>query len=342
MVPRQTFHDHIKELRRRLMWVVLAIGITAGISYAARNHVTVWLQRPLHSTLYYTSPSGSFNFILKLSTIIGLFVALPVIIYNLIRFLEPALPKRISKKLIASTIGSSFFLALCGAAFGYFYMIPVSLKFFAGYATPEIRPLISANEYLSYLLNNVLLFALVFQIPLVILFIDRIKPFKPSKLLRYQRHVIVGAFGLAVVLPFTYDPVSQFIVAIPIIFLFYLSVVLLWIANRRHKPRRVKQKQTAPRPIFTLPTPQPSPHIANLPTAAVVTPVASFSSSRPRAIDGFAYRPQAVLPAHAEFAPRPVEHSEAPAAPIRPAPIRKLGGPSTAIDGVSPFWAHPA
>lgn len=239
MAPSLTFHDHIVELRRRLLWVGLSLAATAGLGYALRVRLINILQQPLGSPLFYSSPAGSFNFVMKLSMGIGIFVALPVIIYQILRYVEPALPHRIQKRTMLKIIGSSCLLALAGISFAYFQMIPLSLKFFAGYSTAAIKPLISADQYLSYIMGNLVTFALMFQIPLVILFINWVKPTNPRQLLKYQRHVIVGAFGLSIILPFTYDPISQFVVAIPIVFLFYLSTIMLWVVNKRRKPSKV-------------------------------------------------------------------------------------------------------
>ncbi len=327
MAPSQTFHDHIKELRRRIMWIVLAIGITAGISYALRVSLIRILQKPLGATLFYTSPAGSFNFIIKLSTIIGLFVALPVIIYQLLRFIEPALPINIKRSTMFKLISASFLLALGGIAFGYFYMVPMSLHFFAGYSTDQIKPLISANEYLSYLMGNLTIFALMFQIPLVVLFINWIKPTRPRKLLRYQRHVIVGSFALAVVLPFTYDPISQFIVAIPIIVLFYLSVILLWAANRG----RIYPGEASPAVSPILPTP-PAPYTEPM-LVPVLTPTIN---NRPRsiAVEGFVSRPVGALPRRTQYA-NSTELRQQVAG--QPKPSHKSSPkPRLSIDGISP------
>lgn len=327
MAPAQTFHDHIRELRRRLLWIVLAIGISGGISYVLRVKVIRLLQRPLGATLFYTSPAGSFNFILKLSTLIGLFIALPVIIYQLVRFIEPALPVNIKKRVMATVISASFALALLGIAFSYLYMIPMSLKFFAGYSTDQIKPLISANEYLSYMLGNLIIFALVFQIPLIVLFINWIKPMKPTKLLRYQRHVIVGAFGLAIVLPFTYDPISQFIVAIPIIVLFYLSVGLLWAANRGRiykgeVPKTVPIMAASPIPAVV--TDMPRPLLAPPPVLATHQPIITT--------DGF-------MASANEFKARVARQDPAPvsglSAPLAKPPMTILRRPRLSIDGIS-------
>lgn len=328
-VPFQTFHDHIKEVRRRLLWVILAIGVSAGIGYALRIPLINVLQHPLGAPLYYTSPAGSFNFAIKISMIIGMFVALPVIIYQLIRFLEPALPMRVKKGLMAKVIGSSFLLALTGIAFGYFYMIPMSLKFFAGYSTAHIQPLISANEYLSYIINNLIIFALVFQIPLIVLFINRIKPLKPSKLLHYQRHVVVGSFALAIILPFTYDPISQFIVAIPIVVLYYLSAILLWVANRGRKPRPAVQ------PAIPVPAYQ-KPLLPAIPSPPPATSLPMHFRRPVRSIDGFIHMPKpAVSTANAKLLATPkllVQEAK-----LRPA--AKLRRPPLAIDGITPFFS---
>ncbi len=278
MTPSQTFHDHVKELRKRLLWVILAIGISAGIAYAFHAPIIKVLQKPLGSPLFYTSPAGSFNFIVKLSMIIGMFIALPMIVYQLLAFISPALPKPLKKGRIARIIISSFLLALGGIAFGFFIMIPMSLHFFAGYSSEQIQPLISANEYLSYVMNNLILFALAFQIPLIILFINWIKPIGPRKLLRYQKHIVVGSFALALVLPFTYDPISQFIVALPIVFLYYLSALLLWMVNRKHKlpsSEPAIEKHTpalSPAPSYNF-VPQPAPVLAMPATPNSIKPI---------------------------------------------------------------------
>jgi sec-independent protein translocase protein TatC len=278
----QTFHDHIVELRRRLLWVVVAVGLSTTVGYLIRKHLITILQRPLGAPLYYNTPAGSFNFIFKLAFLVGFFITLPVVIYQLLRFIEPALPNKITRKLILKIISSSYILALAGIGFGYFYMIPMSLHFFAQYSSSQIRPLISANEYLSYIMGILITFALAFQIPLLVLFINRIKPIKPRRLLHYQRHVIVGSLVFALILPFTYDPISQFIVAIPIVIMYYLSIVVVAVANRRHR----RPKVTSP-PILL----QPAPKLVN-PTLNVAKPVASVAviPQRPprvrRSIDG--------------------------------------------------------
>jgi sec-independent protein translocase protein TatC len=211
---------------------VITIGVCGLIGYTFRNSIVNFIQRPLGSPLYYTSPAGSFNFVMKLAFLIGVFIAIPVIIYHLIKFIEPALPIKIKGSFLIKVIGSSFILALMGAAFGYYLIIPMSLHFFNSYSTHNIKPLISTGEYLTFIINAIISFVFLFQIPLIILFINFIKPLKPNDLLRYQKHVIIGSLIIAVILPFTYSPIIQFVLAIPIIALYYLSILLLLFVNR--------------------------------------------------------------------------------------------------------------
>lgn len=336
MGPSQTFNDHIAELKRRFLWVGLSIVVTAILGYVLREQMVAILQHPLGAPLFYSSPAGSFNFIIKLSTGIGIFVAMPVIIYNLLRFIEPALPHRITKIFFAKIIGASFALASAGIAFAYYQMIPLSLKFFAGYSTAEIKPLISADEYLSYIMGNMIAFALIFQIPLLILFINWVKPTKPKQLLKYQRHVIVGAFGLAVILPFTYDPISQFIVAVPIVILFYLSAILLWVVNRQPKKAKLG--------VFEFSTPKPynwpASNLAYTPELATQTvsptTISTVNASvhkNIRSLDGFIVQKTKPIIQNTLFTPEYVQ----PTAVIAMPPIIKPNiatHPRLSLDGI--------
>ncbi len=290
-----TFHEHIKELRTRFLYVIVSLGIAGAVCYVLRNPIIRFIQRPLHSALYYTSPAGSFNFIIKICTILGVFLALPVIVYNIVKFIEPALPKKLSGKTIMRVTGTSFVLAIMGGAFGYYVIVPMSLHFFMSYSSTTVRPLITTSEYLSFVLNVLITFALIFQIPLMVLFINFIKPLDPRGILRYQKYIVVASLVIAVLLPFTYDPISQFVLALPILGSFYISVFLIKIVNRKKKvivsnvepvlADELAMDQTAPEPI-PLPV-TPIVEEAPLPEPAFVQRP-QLKPKRSIYIDGFA------------------------------------------------------
>ena len=241
----QTFYEHVKELRKRITWAALAFMIGGLVGYIYRQPAIRFLSRPAHSPLYYNTPAGGFNLIMEVAAICGLFVAIPILAYQLVRFLAPAWGDSIRSKHVFIITVLSAVLAAMGAAFGYYIMLPLSLHFFGQFAIAGVHPLISANSYLDFVVKCILTFIVIFQIPLAILFINKIKPLPPRKMLKWEKYVIVGSLLLAVVLPFTYDPLSQFILAVPIIFLYNLSLVMIVWTNHWTKRKTRKQERKA-------------------------------------------------------------------------------------------------
>ena len=271
MNSSETFHDHVKELRNRLFVVLLSIGIFTVIGYLSRNSIVNFIHEPLSSPLYYNTPSGAFNLSMKISVVTGIFLSIPVILYNAVRFLEPALPTKLKRGHIGLTLIASSVLAIMGGLFGYYILLPLSLHFFGGYSSKTISPLLSANEYFNYVINLIIAFALLFQIPLLIDFANRIKPFRPKQLIKYQKHVIVGAIIIAIILPFTFDPITQFIVAVPIVALYYLSILIITISNRETRKQKTIRKYSNIAPIATKVSSY-SPVFNNISTEPIIKP----------------------------------------------------------------------
>ena len=249
MTSSETFHDHVKELRNRLFIVFLSVALFSILGYVLRNNLLNFIHQPLNSPLYYNTPAGAFNLSFKISAVFGIFISIPVILYNIIKFVQPALFNTIKPITISVILATSSVLAIVGAAFGFYILLPLSLHFFGGYSSKNITPLLSASEYFNYVLNIIIAFAILFQIPLIIDFINRIRPLKPKKLLKYQKHTIVGAIIIAIILPFTFDPLTQFIVAIPIVALYYLSIIMVSISNRQTREARLRSKYSKIEPI---------------------------------------------------------------------------------------------
>lgn len=234
--------EHIHELWLRIMSSVVVAFIGGGLAYLYRANIINFLQRPLHQNLYYTSPMGSFQFVMQVCLLVGIILALPTLIYNLLRFIEPAFENSFSRFLLLSVLVSSIGLAAMGVAFGYYLTLPFALQFFNSVGTNAIHPLISVNEYFSFILGYLATFAVVFQLPLLLLFVNRVKPFKPGGLTRWRGKVYIGAFAISLIMPSSPDPVSQVSLAIPIIVLYELSIFLIWYVNRKH--RRIERSAT--------------------------------------------------------------------------------------------------
>ena len=241
----QMFVHHLQELRKRILSIAAAFLVGGVIGYLVHNPIINLLKHPYSGTLYYGTPAGGFNFIMKICLLAGVLLATPVFTYNLIRFIQPALKEDMLRKSVRRLTLLSMLLAASGIIFAYWIIVPMSLHFFQGFKIAGVQPLISADSYLSFVISSLVTFIIVFQIPLIMTFIDRIKPMPPRKMLSYEKYVIVGALALAVVLPFTYDPITQFVVAIPIIVLYNLSILMIYASHRRRRTHIVQE------PLFT-------------------------------------------------------------------------------------------
>lgn len=232
------FIEHVYELRRRLMYVALSIIAFGTIAYLCQQPVIKFLLAPAHGQQFiYTSPGGGINFLFQICTYAGILASIPVIMYQLLGFFEPLLNRHIKQFIVRSSFFSAA-LAICGLCFGYFIGLPAALHFLSNqFLNQQIQALFTLQEYMSFVTIYLVGSALLFQIPLIMLFINRIKPLKPQKLLGFERYVIVLAFIAAALITPTPDIMNQTIIAGPIIIIYQLGIVLVWGYNRR--PNRV-------------------------------------------------------------------------------------------------------
>jgi sec-independent protein translocase protein TatC len=225
-----SFGAHLEEFRRRLTVCILALVAGSGVGWVFQAPITRILTKPLGEKLYYSSPTGGLDFLMSLCLFTGIIVCLPIVVYNILKFIEPAgktkLARRGTRQLFFSMI-----LAVAGASFAYFVSLPSALNFLKSFSGLNVFPLISAKEYMTFTMTYICMFAIVFQMPLLISFIDRIKPMGPGKLFSKQRWVIVASFIIAAFATPTADPINQALMAAPLIILFNISVVVVAIQS---------------------------------------------------------------------------------------------------------------
>src|SRR5581483_2149593 len=188
------FIEHLYELRRRLFYVAVSIAIFSAIAYSIERTIIKWLLKPAGSQHFiYTSPIGGIDFLFRVSLYIGIALSIPVVVYQFLRYIEPLLKESSARFIAVGSIASGV-LALIGIVFGYTIGLPAALHFLLHQFifTKQIQPLITIQSYMSFVSVYMFGSALLFQVPLLLIFINRIKPLKPKKLisLRYQRWVI--------------------------------------------------------------------------------------------------------------------------------------------------------
>lgn len=230
------FIEHLYELRKRLFYVAISVIGWSVAAYAVEQHVINTLLKPAHGQDFiYTSPIGGMNFLFRVCLYVGIAFSIPVIVYQLLRYIEP-LMRSSSAKFIQRGSAVSGILAVAGMLFGYFFGLPAALHFLLNqFVTKQVHPLLTIDAYLSFVAVYMLGAALMFQIPLIVLFINRIKPLTPKMLLAKERWVILVSVILALIMNPTPNLVDQIFVAGPIILTYQFSIAIIWWTDRRQK-----------------------------------------------------------------------------------------------------------
>jgi len=195
------------------------------------------LLRPSHGQHFiYTSPLGGMNFLFGVCLDLGLVVATPVIIYQLLAFLQP-LMKDTTRRFLLLASAAAGFVAICGVTFGYFIGLPSALNFLLHqFTTVQVRPLLTIQAYMQFVSLYLFGSALMFQLPLILICINRIKPLKPGGLFKYERHLITGAFIVAFIMNPTPNIIDQLLVVLPIIVTYQLGIGVIWLINHGKDP----------------------------------------------------------------------------------------------------------
>jgi sec-independent protein translocase protein TatC len=230
------FIAHIHELRKRLFFIALAIGIGTGVAYSIQQPLTKWLLQPAGNQQFiYTTPGGGFDFQLRLCLYAGIALAIPAIIFQILKYIHPLLRNE-SRRFMGWLMVWSSILALGGICFGYFFGLPAATHFLLqNFSSDRIEALITIQSYLAFVMTYLLGAALLFQLPLILLLINRVKPLPPKKLFRNQRWFILGAFIAGAVLSPTPDIRSQLMLSGPIILMYEGSILLIWLINRKYR-----------------------------------------------------------------------------------------------------------
>ena len=286
-----TMLHHVKEIQLRLLATVLILIAGMVVGYMFYEQLFQFIKAPLHGPLHYTSPAGSFSFVIKICLMVGIIATIPVAVYNVIMFVQPALVERLSRLRVYITTLMSLLLAAAGAAFAFLVIIPMALEFFFKFQVDGLEALISADDYLQFVVNVIITFVLIFQMPLLLSLIDHITPLPPKKLLKAEKFIIVGSIAVGVLVPFALDPVIQLLIASPIIILYNVSIGIIMLQHlhrkrlaRRNEPVTSETSRTSldePQPLSSRPqAPVMSTSAAQPGVAQIMKPQPSMQSIR--------------------------------------------------------------
>lgn len=229
------FTEHVAEFRRRLIYILVAVVVGSCISYYFIDYILEFLLKPIATQqLYYSSPLGAVNFTFEICIIVGIIFSSPVWLYQVWSFMQPTVPNEWQRRFWW-WMGVSTLLAVIGAAYGYFVSLPATLSISQYFQTEHLAPLLSANEYLSFVSRYILAFAVFFQIPLLVFFASLMGILDGKKLIKHQRHSFVACCVVGAVFTPTPDMINQLLLAGPLFILFELSVVGVLINEKKLK-----------------------------------------------------------------------------------------------------------
>ncbi len=232
-----TFLDHLEELRWRLIYSI--IGIVAGtiICWIFADFLVVdVLLKPAKDNgleLQNLKPFGQLFLYFQVALVGGIIVSLPNLFYQLWKFIAPALRKKERKYILLIVFYStiSFFI---GIAFAYFVMIPLAFKFVREFGTELIKNQFAIDEYVSIIVSVILAAGVVFELPMISFFLTKLGILTPAFMKKYRKHAIVIIMVLAAFLTPGTDPVSQVVLAVPLVLLYEISIFISKLAAKKH------------------------------------------------------------------------------------------------------------
>ena len=230
------------ELRDRLIKAALAVVITTalslffaeqlvGILTSLANHAAPCAEPPCLIAL---KPTETFVSYLKVAFITGLAASMPIIVYQLFRFMAPGLQKREKQWILLSLPGITLFFA-AGVLFCYFIVLPSALEFLLNFGSANVKNTPTVSEFLSFVTTFLLAVGLSFETPLIVFMLAKLGVTTPQRLSRFRRWAIVLAFIAAAIITPTPDPINQTIVAVPIIILYEIGIIFARLGVRRPK-----------------------------------------------------------------------------------------------------------
>lgn len=237
------FLDHLEELRSRILKALGAViaGCAVGFWVVQRFEVVTLLKTPIapylpDGRLTVLSPTEPVMIVLKLSFLLGLILASPVLLYQLWGFLSPALYERERRAFVpALLVGTVLFLI--GAGLGYVYVVPQALRVLFSFQSAALQPMITYDAYFSFVIQILIGLGLSFEIPLVITILAAFGLITPAHLHRFRRIEVVLAFVAGALLSPGTDVLSMFMMTIPILLLYEVGVagaILVYRRRLRH------------------------------------------------------------------------------------------------------------
>ena len=224
--------DHLAELRNRIAWSLLGIGLGAVVGFAFGEQIVAFLSSPLPDDLqlYTTGIGDAFAIRIRIALVTGVILGMPVILWQLWRFVAPGLT-RSERRAILPWIPAALTFFAIGTAIAY-VILPFAAAFLLSFQTPELKPLLTAREYFDFVSTMFLAFALLMEFPILLVGLSRVGIVTSDRLRRSRRIIILAIAVFAAVATPGGDLVSPMVLGLTLYVLFEGTVIVIRRSGR--------------------------------------------------------------------------------------------------------------
>lgn len=244
-----TFLEHLEDLRKRIFYSFVAIIVAVIPAWFFSKDIYNILALPVTpylpegKKLAYISLPAPFLLYMKVSFLTAIFVVAPFLFFQLWKFIAPGLYQKEKKNVIPFVIFTSFFF-IGGALFAYFIVFPFACRFFLELAV-DFDPVITVDQYFSLALRVILGIAVVFELPTLVFFLAKMGIITARWMIKYFKYAVLAVFIIAAIITPTPDPVTQSIVAVPMLGLYGLSILIALMVGKK-KEKKKKESEEDP------------------------------------------------------------------------------------------------
>lgn len=224
-----TLSGHLNELRRRLIYCLIALAIGVTVSFSFAQNILEFLAKPIGGleNLQSIEITENIGVFMRISLLAGFIIALPVIFYNIIAFIAPGL-KPSERKWIYLSVPFASVMFVAGVAFAFYVMLPAAIPFLVEILGIKTVPRLS--NYIEFETNLMFWIGVAFETPLLIFVLAKLHIVTPKGLLKQWRiAIVVSAVASAIITP-TVDPVNMGLLMAPLLALYFISIVLAFFA----------------------------------------------------------------------------------------------------------------
>ena len=253
---KMSFLEHLGELRTRIVWSLIPTAVGLIVAFRFSDRILQFIRRPLDRAnvqLVSLTPTEGFWTSMKISMVMGVILAMPVILWQVWAFIAPGLHKH-ERRFAGPFVIIGSVLFLLGAAFALLVVMPFGVEFLLNFTKEQgIQPMISVSSHVDLVIKFTLGFGLVFELPLVLTMLSRMGIVTPQFLSKNRKYAILVNFIIAAILTPTPDILNQSLMAGPLIVLYEVGILAARIFGKR-SPKAVP----AAEPVESEPPPPPT------------------------------------------------------------------------------------